>query len=92
MQGHDGQALFEAGEDACRDTWSRPPGTHAGWIGPAPWFLAEDRGSGELPGYWLCQVISGQGWLISFLRREHTHTDSPMSPQAAEAGYVAGGP
>ena len=73
VQGRDEQALFEAGEDAFRDTWSRPPGTYEGWIGPtraegfdpALWFLAEDAGSGEIAGYCLCRVTTGVGWVSS---------------------------
>ncbi|MGI8825017.1 MAG: GNAT family N-acetyltransferase [Chloroflexota bacterium] len=34
LPGKDEQAIFEAGEDAFRDSWGRPPGTYEGWIGP----------------------------------------------------------
>src|SRR5947209_5039180 len=32
--GQDEQALYEAGEESFRDSWSRPPGSLEGWLAP----------------------------------------------------------
>jgi GNAT superfamily N-acetyltransferase len=71
--GEDDKALFEVGEEAFSDMWSRPRGTLEGWIAPTRaegfdpslWFLPLDTGSGAVEGFCLCTIASGSGWVRS---------------------------
>lgn len=71
--GQDEQEVFEAGEEAFADLWSRPPGTLESWIGPtrspgfdpSMWFLAEVGETNRLAGLCLCQIVTGRGWIAT---------------------------
>ena len=65
----DERAVFEAVEDAFRDTWGRPRGTFERFVGmterenfdPSLWFLAMD--GDEIAGITLCKTLAGEGWV-----------------------------
>jgi len=65
----DERAVFEAVEDAFRDTWGRPRGTFERFVGmtqtesfdPSLWFVAED--GDEIAGVTLCKTLLGDGWV-----------------------------
>ncbi len=65
----DERPVFEAVEDAFRDTWGRPRGTFERFAGitgresfdPSLWFLAVD--GDEIAGVILCKKIAGEGWV-----------------------------
>jgi mycothiol synthase len=69
VQGQDERPLFEAVEDAFRDTWGRPRGTFERFVGetqtesfdPGLWFLAMD--GEEIAGATLCKTLAGDGWV-----------------------------
>jgi ribosomal protein S18 acetylase RimI-like enzyme len=69
VPGRDERAVFEAVEDAFRDSWGRPAGTFERWLGmtererkdPGLWYLAEDERTGEIAGVCLARVIPGGG-------------------------------
>jgi mycothiol synthase len=65
----DERAVFEAVEDAFRDTSGRPRGTFERFVGmtrtdsfdPSLWFLALE--GDEIAGVTLCKTLDGQGWV-----------------------------
>jgi mycothiol synthase len=65
----DERAVFEAVEDAFRDTWGRPRGTFERFVGmtetesfdPSLWFLALE--GDEIAGVTLCKTLAGEGWV-----------------------------
>jgi mycothiol synthase len=65
----DERPLFEAVEDAFRDTWGRPRGTFERFVretelesfDPALWFLATE--GDEIAGATLCKTLAGEGWV-----------------------------
>jgi mycothiol synthase len=69
VPGRDERAVFEAVEDAFRDTWGRPRGTFERFVGmtqtesfdPSLWFLAVE--DDEVAGVTLCKTLDGQGWV-----------------------------
>ena len=69
VTGQDERPLFEAVEDAFRDTWGRPRGTLERFVGmtqtesfdPGLWFLAVD--GDEIAGATLCKTLAGEGWI-----------------------------
>jgi mycothiol synthase len=69
VTGQDERPLFEAVEDAFRDTWGRPRGTYERFVemteqqsfDPALWFLAVD--GDEIAGATLCKTLAGEGWI-----------------------------
>jgi mycothiol synthase len=73
VPGQDERAVYEAGEDAFQDSWSRPPGTLESWMAPTRakdfdstlWFLAEGEATGEIAGLCRCQVVVGRGWIAT---------------------------
>jgi mycothiol synthase len=75
--GQDEQALYEAGEEAFADTWSRPPGTLEGWLAamksesfdPTLWFLAEEGSAGKVAGLCRAVVVGRGGWILTLAVR-----------------------
>jgi len=73
VAGQDDWALYEAGEDAYRDMWGRPPSTLDRWLAPTRaegfdptlWFLAEDQRGGEVAAFCLCMAVAGRGHVNS---------------------------
>jgi len=69
VPGSDERTVFEAVEDAFRDTWGRPRGTFERFVGmtetesfdPSMWFLAID--GEEIAGVTLCKALAGEGWV-----------------------------
>lgn len=69
VQGQDERAVFEAVEEAFKDSWGRPRGTLERFVGithresfdPSLWFLAVD--GDEIAGTILCKTVAGGGWV-----------------------------
>ncbi len=69
VPGQDERAVYQAVEDAFRDTWGRPRGTFERFVGmtqkesfdPSLWFLATD--GDEIAGLTLCKTLAGEGWV-----------------------------
>lgn len=69
VPGQDERPVFEAVEDAFRDTWGRPRGTFERFAGitgresfdPSLWFLAVD--GDEIAGVTLCKKLASEGWV-----------------------------
>jgi len=65
----DERAVFEAVEDAFRDTWGRPRSTFDRFVrmtvtesfDPSLWFLALE--GDEIAGVTLCKTLAGEGWV-----------------------------
>jgi mycothiol synthase len=69
VKGEDERAVFEAGEEAFRDLWNRPPSTFERWMQPTQaedfdpslWFIAADEAAGRPAAVCLCSAVAGRG-------------------------------
>lgn len=69
VKGRDEQAVFEAGEEAFRDLWNRPPSTFERWMQPTQaagfdpslWLLAVDERTRTTAAVCLCALVAGEG-------------------------------
>jgi len=63
--------VFDAVEEAFRDTWGRVPGEYDRWLDltaserrdPELWFLAEDEADGRIAGACLSRVTANEGYI-----------------------------